>query len=110
MPIVEKYAQYSLPEEGGSISQWCRMHRDYLIKKHNPIRFNNLRLGSVLWAYLADIHEQAQSHFELMIEQMKSSEGITEQLKASNQMVWVARMDNIHNRATEIVNNYMICN
>ena len=83
------------------------MHRDY-IKEHNPIRFNDLCLSGELWTYLADLNEQTQSRLELIIEQMKASEGVTEELKAANQMAWVSAMNSIRNRAEEIILREMI--
>ena len=83
------------------------MHRDY-IKEHNPIRFNNLCLSGELWTYLADLNEQAQNRLELIIEQMKVSEGVTESLKQHDQMAWVRAMNSIRNRAEEIVLREMI--
>ena len=83
------------------------MHRDY-IKAHNPIRFNNLYLGGDLWTYLADLNEQAQSRLELIIEQMKVSEGVTERMKQYDQMAWVGAMNSICNRAEEIILREMI--
>ena len=91
-----------LPEETRPIGRWGRMHRDYL-KKNHPIRFNDLVLSGELWTYLADLNEQAQSRFELIIEQMKASEGVTESMKQHNQMAWVGAMNSIHNRAEEII-------
>jgi len=61
-----------------------------------------------LTAYLADINEQAEDMFFRLVKQLAEKEGITEQLKAENQMLWVARMNNIRNRATEIVNAELI--
>lgn len=78
------------------------MHRDY-IKEHNPIRFNDLCLSGELWTYLADLNEQAQSRLELIIEQMKVAEGVTEDMKQHDQMAWVGAMNNIRNRAEEII-------
>ena len=78
------------------------MHRDY-IKEHNPIRFNDLCLSGELWTYLADLNEQAQNRLELIIEQMKASEGVTEELKSADQMAWVGAVNNIRNAAEEIV-------
>ena len=78
------------------------MHRDY-IKEHNPIRFNDLCLSGELWTYLADLNEQAQGRLELIIEQMKVSEGVTEDMKQHDQMAWVGAMNNIRNRAEEII-------
>ncbi len=90
-----------LPEEGRSIGRWGRMHRDYL-KEHRQILFNDLCLSGELWTYLADLNEQAQNRLELIIKQMTASEGVTEDLKATDPMAWVA-MNNIRNRAEEIV-------
>ena len=83
------------------------MHRDY-IKEHNPIRFNDLCLSGELWTYLADLNEQAQRRLELIIEQMKASESITEGMKATDQMAWIRAMNSIRNRAEEIVLREMI--
>ena len=83
------------------------MHRDY-IREHNPIRFNDLCLSGELWTYLADLNEQAQNRLKLILEQMKASEGVTEELKAANQMAWVRAMNRIHNRAEEIILREMI--
>lgn len=78
------------------------MHREYL-KEHHPIRFNDLVLSGQLWTYLADPNEQAQERLSHVIEQMKASEGVTEELKAANQMAWVGAMNSIHNQAEEII-------
>ena len=96
-----------LLEETRPIGRWGRMHRDY-IKEHNPIRFNDLCLSGELWTYLADLNEQAQSRLKLIIEQMKAAEGVTEELKAANQMSWVGAMNSIRNRAEEIILHEMI--
>ena len=96
-----------LPEENRPIGRWGRMHRDY-IKEHNPIRFNDLCLNGKLWTYLADLNEQAQSRLELIIEQMKASGGVTEDMKKHDQMAWVRAMNSIRNRAEEIILREMI--
>ena len=96
-----------LPEETRPIGRWGRMHRDY-IKEHRPILFNDLCLSGELWTYLADLNEQAQSRLELIVEQMKAAEGVTEELKAANQLAWVGAMNSIRNRAEEIVLREMI--
>ena len=98
-----------LPEENRPIGRWGRMHRDY-IKEHNPIRFNDLCLSGELWTYLANLNEQAQSRLELIIEQMKAAGGVTEDMKAANQIAWVGAMNSIRNRAEEIVKNELIYN
>ena len=91
-----------LPDESRPIGCWGRMHRDY-IKEHKPIRFNDLCLSGELWTYLADLNEQAQGRLQLIIEQMKTVEGVTEGMKQHNQMAWVGTMNSIRNRAEEIV-------
>ena len=98
-----------LPEENRPIGRWGRMHRDY-IKENNLICFNDLCLSGDLWTYLADLNEQAQSRLELIIEQMKAAEGVTENMKATDQMAWVGAMNSIRNRAEEIVTNELVYN
>ena len=90
------------------IGKWGRMHREYL-KEHRPILFNDLILSGQLWTYLAALNEQAQERLSLIIEQMKASEGVTEELKAADQMAWVGAMNSIRNRAEEIILREMIC-
>ena len=94
-------------DEQRPIGKWGRMHRDYL-KEHRPILFNDLVLSDRLWTYLADLNEQAQDRLSLIIEQMKASEGVTEELKAADQMAWVGAMSSIRNRAEEIILREMI--
>ena len=89
-------------EEQRPIGKWGRMHRDYL-KEHHPILFNDLILSGQLWTYLADLNEQAQERLSVIVEQMKASEGVTEELKAADQMAWVSAMNSIRNRAEEII-------
>ena len=91
-----------LPEENRPIGKWGRMHGDYLMENH-PSRFNDLCLSGELWIYLADLNEQAQTRLEVIVEQMKAAEGVTEDLKAADQMAWVGAMNGIRNRAEEIV-------
>lgn len=85
------------------------MHREYL-REHNPIRFDDLCLTGEMWTYLADLNEQAQSRLELIISQMKVTEGVTENLKVTDQMAWVRAMNSIRNRAEEIVISELIYN
>ena len=94
-------------EEQRSIGKWGRMHRDYLEQNH-PIRSDDLVLSGQLWTYLADLNDQAQKRLSLIIEQMKASEGVTEELKVADQMAWVAAMNSIRNRAEEIILREMI--
>ena len=89
-------------EEQRPIGKWGRMHRDYL-KEYRPILFNDLILSGQLWTYLADLNEQAQERLSVIVEQMKEAEGVTEDLKAADQMAWVGAMNSIRNRAEEII-------
>ena len=91
----------TLPEEIRPIGKWGRMHRD--LREHKPIQYNCLLLSGELWTYLADLNEQAQDRLERMIDQMKMAEGVTEELKAADPMAWVGAMNNIRNRAEEII-------
>ena len=96
-----------LPHEKRPIGKYGRMHREYL-KEHNPMMFNDLVLDGQIWTYLADLNEQAQERLSLIVEQMKVAEGVTEELKASDQMDWVRAMNSIRNRAEEIVLNEIV--
>ena len=91
-----------LPNEERPIGKYGRMHLEYL-KEHSPMRFNDLVLEGQLWTYLADLNEQAQERLSLIVEQMKVAESMTEELKAGDQMAWVQAMNNIYNRAEEII-------
>ena len=91
-----------LPEESRPIGRWGRMHREYL-QEYCSDRYNELLLSGKLWTYLADLDEQAQNRLDCTIAQMKEAEGITEELKAHDQMAWVRVMNRIRNRAEEIV-------
>ena len=96
-----------LPEEELPIGMYGRMHREYLRENH-PILFNELALRFQLWTYIADINEQAQERFQVIISQMQKAESVTEKMKESNQWEWIQRMGSIHNRAEEIVLNELI--
>ena len=98
----------TLPEEEQRfIGVWGQRHLRYLKEYRRGVYLNMLTSGR-LNDYLADIEEQAQERFERVVEQMKQAHGITEQLKAENQMEWVARMNNIQSCAREIVDKEMI--
>ena len=96
-----------LLEEERPIGKYGRMHREYLRENH-PILFNELALRFQLWTYLADINEQAQERFQVIISQMQKAESVTEKMKSDNQWEWIQRMGSIHNRAEEIVLNEWI--
>ena len=97
----------SLPEETRPIGYWGMLRKEYM-KNYKSGMYSYLLLTGKLDSYLADLNEQAQKRFERIVEQMKQAQGITEQLKAENQMEWVARMNNIQVCAREIVNKEMI--
>ena len=96
-----------LPEESRPIGRWGRMHKAFL-QEHRPGQYNALLLSEKLWTYLADLNEQAAERCSLIIEQMKQAEGVTETMKADNQMLWVQSMNSIRNRAEEIIRQEMI--
>ena len=98
-----------LPEETRPIDKWGRMHREYL-KEHHPIQYTNLVLSCKLWTYLADLNEQTQERLDRIMQQMKEAEGVTETLKSTDPMAWVQRMNNIRNRAEEIIREELIYN
>lgn len=92
-----------LDEAGTSaIGMWGRKHQQYL-KEHRPMLYFNLILSGKLYGYLADIDTQARNKLHLLVTQLAEKEGINEQLKAQDQMAWVRAMNNIRNRAEEIV-------
>lgn len=96
-------------EENKPIGLWGQRHARHLKQNHKVLYMNFLTSGK-LNSYLADIDEQAENTFFRLVKQMAESEGVTEKLKANNQMDCVARMNNIRNRATEIVNHDIIYN
>lgn len=108
-----KESDYLIPcltvpaEEEQPIGTWGQRHLDYL-KQYRKVTYTNLLTSGRLNTYLADINEQAAEQMLLLTEQMAEREGVTEQLKAQDQMQWVQRMNNIRDRATEIVNHDLI--
>ena len=98
-----------LPEEKRHIGHYGRLHRDYLKQEH-PVRYSYLILTGELWTYLADLNELAEERLDLIIEQMKVAEEVTEELKARNQLEWGGQMNNIRNRAEEIIRSDLIYN
>lgn len=96
-----------LLEETRPIGKWGRMHLEYL-KEHHPIRYTNLLLSCEMWTYLANLNEQTQERLDAIIAQLKDTEGVTEAMKAADPMAWVQRMNNIHNRAEEIIREELI--
>ena len=94
-------------KEDKSIGVWGQRHLRY-IRQYKRIFYTNLLTSGKLNSYLADIDKQAEDMFLRLVKQMVEREGVTEQLKAENQMKWVGRMDNIRSRAMEIVNAELI--
>jgi len=95
------------PENHRPIGIWGQRHLRYL-RQHRKALYTELQITGKLNGYLADLNEQAESVFLELVKQMAAREGVTEQLKAQDQMQWVQRMNNIRNRATEIVNTELI--
>ena len=89
-----------LPEENRPIGYFGRLHRDYLKQEHSA-RYTALLLTCELWTYLADLNEQAEKRLDIIMEQMKIVEGVTEELKAKNQWEWVQKMNSIRYRTEE---------
>ena len=97
-----------LPEQPEyEIGVWGQRRRRFL-KEHHRVRYYNMMTKCTLYPHLADVEQQAQDMFLRLVDEMAKREGITEQLKAADQMEWVRRMNNIQNRATEIVNTELI--
>ena len=97
-----------LPEESEVyIGIWGQRHRRYL-KNHHRVRYINLLTSGKLNSYLADIDRQAEAMFSRLVKQLSKKEGVTEALKAENQLLWVQRMNNIRSAAMEIVSSELI--
>ncbi len=104
------FPDLALPEqEDKPIGLWGQRYLRY-IKQHRKILYINLLTNGKLNDHLADIDKQAEDMFFRLVKQIAEREGVTEQLKADNQMEWVARMNNIRSRVTEIIKNNIIYN
>ena len=95
------------PTEQHPTGRWGRLHKKYL-KEHHPIRYNQLLLSGELGSYLAKLDKQSEEQLALIIRQMQEAEGVTEALKAADQLEWVRRMNSIRNRAEEIIKTELI--
>ena len=95
------------PTEQHPTGRWGRLHKRYL-KEHHPIRYNQLLLSGELGSYLAKLDKQAEEQLALTVWQMQEAEGVTEALKAADQLDWVRRMNSIRNRAEEIIKTELI--
>ena len=87
--------------------RWGRLHKRYL-EEHHPVRYNQLVLSGKLGSYLATMDKQANEQLARIIRQMQEAEGVTEALKAADQLEWVCRMNSIRNRAEEIIKSELI--
>ena len=97
-----------LPEDDDRpIGKWGRMHRAYL-EETNPLLFNHLILTGKLHPYLADLNEQAQERYRLIIQQIAAAEGVNDELKCHSQWDWIRAMSSIVDRAEEIIKSEMI--
>ena len=94
-------------EKEANIGIWAMQHKRYL-KQHHKVLYYNLLTSGKLNSYLADIEQQAQQLFLRLVKDLAEKENVTEELKATDMMLWVQRMNNIRNRATEIVNAELI--
>ena len=94
-------------EESRHIGIWGKRHLRYL-KQHRKVLYSELLKSGKLNDYLADINEQAEDMFSRLVKQLAEKEGVTEVLKAENQMLWVQKMNNIRNAAMEVVSNDLI--
>ena len=95
------------PAEQHPTGRWGHLHRRYL-EEHHPVRYNQLVLSGELGSYLASLDKQADEQLALIIRQMQEAEGVTEALKAENQLEWVRRMNSIRSRAEEIIQKELI--
>ena len=93
--------------ESRLIGIWGQRHLRYL-KQHRKVLYSELLISGKLNDYLADLNEQAEEMFSRLVKQLAEKEGLTEALKAENQMLWVQKMNNIHNAAMEVVSNDLI--
>lgn len=102
LPTLEIAAGQDSP-----IGIWGERHRRFL-KSHHRVRYYNLLTNGTLNCYLADINQQAEEMFESIVKSLAEKEGVTEKLKAAAPLEWVQKMNNIRNRAMEIVNSEVI--
>ena len=96
-------------QENREIGIWGQRHKRYLLN-HHKVRYYNLLTSCKLTDYLADINEQAENMYQLLVKQLAEKEGVTKQLKVENPMLWIQKMNNILNRVTEAVDKNLIYN
>lgn len=95
------------PAEQHPTGRWGRLHKRYLKEQH-PVRYNQLVLSGELGNYLASLDKQADEQIFLIIRQMQEADGVTEALKAADQLEWVRQMNSIRNRVEEIIQKELI--
>ena len=93
--------------DGRPVGIWGKRHLRYL-KQHRKVLYSELLISGKLNDYLADLNEKAEAMLSRLVKQLSEKEGLTEALKAENQMLWVQKMNNIHNAAMEIVSSDLI--
>ena len=109
----EKQGDYYLPclelpeQEDVEIGVWGERHRQYLLA-HHKVKYYNMLSNCTLCSHLADVEKRAAKMFDNIVKELAEKENITEKLKADDMMLWVQKMNNIRNRATEIVNDEVI--
>ena len=94
-------------EKEANLGVWGMRHKRYL-KQNHKVRYYNLLTSGKLNSYLTDIEQQAQNFFFRLVKDLAEKENVTEELKATDMMLWVQKINNIHNRATEIVNTNIV--
>lgn len=94
-------------EKKANIGAWAMRHKRYL-KQNHKVRYYNLLTSGKLNSYLVDIEQQAEEMFFRLVKDLAEQENVTEELKATDMMLWVQRMNNIRNRSTEIVNAELV--
>ena len=94
-------------EKKANIGAWAMRHKRYL-KQHHKVLYYNLLTSGKLNSYLTDIEQQAQTLFSRLVKDLAEKENVTEEIKATDMMLWVRRMNNIRDRAMEVVNAELI--
>ncbi len=100
--VGDYYIPCLVTPEAPKVGRFGMMYHDYL-RTHKKVTYSGLMLSGELKEHIEDIDRQAEEMFSKLVDQMKQAEGVTEQLKAADQMEWVCRMNSIRNRAEEIV-------
>lgn len=103
-----KIPNLDLPEEAKvPLGRWATAHKDYLMY-HRPVTFTTMLADGTLWKHLQEVDEQAENMFNQLVKEICEDENINEELKARDQICWVRSMNNVYNRATELVTYELI--